>query len=88
MGFGCYVCDCGIVQCGDKLRFKKTKAMLVVVIIVIRVVDCKWEHDSEDDPHVDECSKEVGNAADHSYCVCSLVCLTDVATSNMLTDLK
>ena len=48
MGFGCCVCDCGIVQCGDKLRFKKTKAMLVVVIIVIRVVDCKWEHDSEE----------------------------------------
>lgn len=61
---------------------------MLVVIIVIRVVDCKWEHDSEDDPRVDECSKEVGNAADHSYCVCSLVCLTDVAASNMLTDLK
>lgn len=84
--------DCGIVQCGDKLRFKKPKTMLVVVIIVIIVarvvVDCKWEHDSKDDPHVGECSKEEGDATDHSYCVCSLVCLADVAVLNMLTDLK
>lgn len=62
--------------------------MLVVVIVVIVVVNCKWQYDCEDDPCVYKRSKEVGDAADHPYCVRSLVCLRDVPTLNVLTDLK
>lgn len=62
--------------------------LVVVIVVIIVVVNCKWQYDCEDDPCVDERSKEVGDAADHPYCVCSLVCLTDVSTLNVLTDLK